>query len=314
MTKTDNRASTRQRAQKRICLLLLLMTLTLASGCHLFRAKHQIPPNPSNPIYTVAVMPVYNATNDLNGPDMLREMVHNRVAELNYSVKGLEETDILLRDNIGVTLGEQLDTFDTATPQKIGEALGVDGIVYIYLINFDDKTTVLYNVTKVRAGIKLVDTLTGKTVWADGRGVKGEITSGGAIGKGIALGAMALDAKDDPYEEYKTIKGMAEVPNLKNWQLLYHRDDSPQNALILSLGGRILTSIARSHLRFETYSFLQIIFPGFPSGPGQQVRPLMAGAPSAPIDREPKKDSPKDDKGTTVITPGQGGPVKNEVK
>ncbi|WDT79623.1 MAG: hypothetical protein MPW14_21220 [Candidatus Manganitrophus sp.] len=40
---------------------------------------HTISPNPSNPIRTVAVLPMYNATNDVEGPRVVRELTEKRI-------------------------------------------------------------------------------------------------------------------------------------------------------------------------------------------------------------------------------------------
>jgi hypothetical protein len=42
-----------------------------------------------------------------------------------------------------------------STPQQIGETLEVDGILYGTLMDFDETTTGVYNVRKVRAVFKL---------------------------------------------------------------------------------------------------------------------------------------------------------------
>ena len=149
---------------KKNFLFLLLGAMFLLSAC----ALPGIPPNPSNPMYSVAVLPFYNATNDVDGPQMVREMTEKKLARWNDRSAPLSEVDKLLRDKMGVTLGAQLEM---TTPQKLGETLGVDGVLYGYLLNFEQITTGLYNVKKVRGGVRLVDTKTGKTVWAKGQGV-----------------------------------------------------------------------------------------------------------------------------------------------
>lgn len=191
------------------------------------------------PDYTVAVLPLYNATNDVNGPILVRKVFNKRIHR-NYKTMSLNEIDRTLRDKMGITHGEQLDI---ATPQKLGEVLGVDGVVYGYLLNFDDITTGVYNVRKVRAGFKLVDTRTGRTLWAKGKGVR-------RVSGFADFGSLA------PLEDKEPIKGTEDIQGIKEWLTL--------RADVLSLGAVIggtqgpTTSIAS-----EDVSADQVLFTFF---------------------------------------------------
>lgn len=276
-------------------LLLLFLALSL-SACF----GPRVHPNPSNPIYTVAVLPPYNATNDIDGPEMIRELVAERLQKWYfYSPKPQTEVDQLLRDQMGITLGEQLDL---ATPQKIGETLGVDGLLYIYVLNFDDKITGIYNVKKVRAGIKLVDVKTGQTVWSYGQGVKGEVSTGGLIGKAVAAAANVMD-KREGLEEFSTIKGITEIPNLKEWKLLYHQDQSFQDMLITTVVSKVAGKALKMHLKPESNAMLDIIFVSMPAGPGFSSHPAPAPPPATAAPAETKPAEPASQPGTTEVKP-----------
>lgn len=254
---------------KKNFLFLLLGAMFLLSAC----ALPGIPPNPSNPMYSVAVLPFYNATNDVDGPQMVREMTEKKLARWHYKSAPLSEVDQLLRDKMGVTLGAQLEM---TTPQKLGETLGVDGVLYGYLLNFDQITTGLYNVKKVRGGVRLVDTKTGKTVWAKGQGVKSELKSGGLIGS--AVGALK-DVQDvrEGIEPFKSIQGIGEIRNLDNWYKMASQQESDiLKAGMMSLGEKLVAKALKVHLKAESGTMLDMIFSDFPSGPGGP-----AGAPVA---------------------------------
>ncbi|MBI5887088.1 MAG: DUF799 family lipoprotein [Deltaproteobacteria bacterium] len=272
--------------QKRYYVLLAAL-LVMLSAC--IPAK-VIPTNPSNPIYTVAVLPAYNASNDIDGPQMVRELVQERVPRWHYNAKPLAEVDQILRDQMSITLGEQLET---ATPQTVGSTLGVDGLIYIYILNFDDKVTGLYNVKKVRAGVKLVDAKTGKTVWAKGQGVKGEITSGGLLGTAVSAAAKVMDAREG-LDEFKSIQGIQDIPNLDNWKLIYQRQESMQNALIMSIGGKVIGAATKTHLKLESGQMLDMVMDDMIAGPGAPIgAPITPATPKAVETAKPATESPK---------------------
>ena len=54
-----------------ISIGLILLGISL-SGCSLPATMTTTSPDPSNPVYTVAVLPMYNATNDVGAPQMVR--------------------------------------------------------------------------------------------------------------------------------------------------------------------------------------------------------------------------------------------------
>ncbi|MBI5492211.1 MAG: DUF799 family lipoprotein [Deltaproteobacteria bacterium] len=219
-------------------------------------------PNYSNPVYSVAVLPFYNATNDVDGPRMIREEFFKRMQERHYLTTPIKEVDGVLLDQMGITLGSQLEM---TSPQQLGEVLGVDGVLYGYVLNFDDITTGLYNVKKVRAGFKLVDTRTGAVVWSEGLGVKSAL-AGGKAGAGITI---LKEVKDEGIEPYKSINGIEEIPGLKDWHVMRAAaTEKAGDAALISLGEKILTKAMGVHLRAETDVMLDRVMTGFPSGPG----------------------------------------------
>lgn len=219
--------------------------------------------NPSSKIYTVAVLPPFNATSEIDGPQMIRKLVHERMLKRHYKARPLAEVDSALRDRMSVVFGEQLEF---ATPQRVGSTLGVDGLIYIYILNFDDKTIGENNVKRVRAGIKLVDAITGKVVWSKGRGVKGEITGGDGISPDSGEGL----------DEFKAIQGLRDIPDLDIWTLLYRRRWSAMNAMITSIGTMVFGVDTKSHLNYESREMLDALFDGMIAGPG-----VPAAAPDA---------------------------------
>ena len=263
--------------------VFVVVLLLLNYGCV---PAPSIAPDPSNPVYTVALLPIYNATNDVDAPARLREAFAKRLEGRHYRVLPLDETDRILRDRMGITLGAQLDM---TTPRKLGEELGVDGVVYGYLLNFDDVTTGVYNVKKVRAGFRLVHARSGRTLWARGHGVKSILTSGGLIGDGVAVAAEVKDAREG-MEPFRSIEGISEIPGLTEWDVRYHREESVRDAAIMSLGEKLITKAAGMHLAAETSRMLDFVFADFPAGRGGAAYVASAEPPEEPALEPPAID------------------------
>ncbi len=148
---------------------ILVMCLGII-GCSMTACLSMpVAPNVSNPIRQVAVLPLINNTNDVAGPNAVRTRIVDEVARHAYVVKPLTEVDQALKDQMGITLGSQLDM---TTPQKLGEVLGVDGVIYGSLEDFSHNVSGVANVKRVRIRTKLVNCKTGETVWSNGLGIR----------------------------------------------------------------------------------------------------------------------------------------------
>lgn len=137
------------------CLLIAIIIIGL-SCAHVQRN------DPTNPIRTVAVLPMVNNTSDMDGSELVRNGFNKLVRSRYYEVMGIPQIDEILRDRMGITLGGQLSLTNA---QKLGEELGVDGVVFGELLDFNYTITGFYNSKVVRAKFKLVSTKTGNTVW-----------------------------------------------------------------------------------------------------------------------------------------------------
>lgn len=248
---------------------LLILTAALLFSCGLPAVK--VPPDPGNPVHSVAVLPLYNATNDVDGPIVIRELVDGRLRNFQYGVKPIKEVDETLRDKFGITLGSQLEL---STPERLGEELGVDAVLYGYLLDFDTLTTIVYNVKKVRAAFRLVDVKSGKTIWMGAKGVRAVVSMGGRGKGGAAVEAVGetLD-KDAGGDIFKTIPGLAGIPGVNDWHKTQSRHEkSAADAAIFSLGEQLVTTAFRVYLRMESNEMLNIIMSNFPAGPGAPAK------------------------------------------
>jgi hypothetical protein len=238
----------------RLVVLLLMLSLIAACG-HMQRPKA----NPGNPIKRLVLLPMQNDTNDVDGPVIVRGKLVAAFQEKFYNVIPVNESDQMLRDKLGVSLGGQLK--DVA-PEKLGAALDAEGVLYGTLIDFGATTTGFYNVRKVRAKVKLVNTKTGAIFWENGMGVKIESKSGGLIGEGADVVADVSDDQDDvPWE---TI----EVQNNDQAGLLGN--------LAIGLGQQLIENMMDTSFDRESTELAVRITRALPLGPGTSVLPQSA--------------------------------------
>ena len=223
-------------------------------GC----AVSQRPPlyhDASNPLKRVAVLPMRNDTNDVDGPNVVRKRVVQAMQDRAYAVQDVKVTDRILRDRMGITLGGQLDL---TTARELGETLGVEGVLYGTLMDFDELTTGAYNVRKVRAQFRLVNTMTGETVWQRGLGVRSEIIMGGQAGVAAAIAGRAIDARDK------------DVPWI-TIQTITTGDKNYADNLAIGLGTRLLTQAVGIHLNYESAELARRVTTDLRWGPGLAV-------------------------------------------
>ncbi|HEY6010145.1 MAG TPA: GNA1162 family protein, partial [Nitrospirota bacterium] len=213
----------------------------------------------SNPLKRIAVLPLKNDTTDVEGVDLVRKKMVQALEYRSYVVKDLKETDQILRDQMGITLGGQLSL---TTPQKLGETLGVEGVLYGTLMDFDESTLAAINVKKVRGTFNLVNTMTGESVWQRGLGVRSEMMMGGRTGAAAAGLARAADArdKDAPWVTIETI-------STGNRNL--------GESFAIGLGAKLLTKAVGKHLDHESSELARRVTDNLPWGPGPDALASM---------------------------------------
>ena len=278
---------------KRFSYLLILFSILWLAGCAMHRPL--MPANPANPIKTLAVLPMVNHTNDVEGPESVRAVFAERLPERCYLFKPMQEVNQILKDELGITLGSQLDMTNA---KELGKKLGVDGVIYGTLFDFDEKTTGVLNIRRVRGGFKLVDTQTGSVVWGRGEGVKSEtrMTEGSA---GTVAHAASKVSKVQDKKEGKEMKEVADYPGVETWY-----DLPPQEAMGQQYGiaGAFAAGLAEKAVKKATGSFLkresevmvERILDTLPVGPGSNLCTgglMVASAPGMPAIPEPKMPS-----------------------
>ena len=109
----------------------------------------------------VAVLPMVNESNDLDGPPFLRRLLQDGLASGGFRVLPLEAIDASLKTQ-GFTDGGQLHA---ATPQKIGEWTGADTLLYSTIEDFDYINVGFYAQRRVKIAARLVNAKTGECLW-----------------------------------------------------------------------------------------------------------------------------------------------------
>ena len=261
---------------KRIKYVALLWGVMLFAGCAL--PHPPLPYDSNNPLKHVAVLPLKNDTNDVDGPNILRQKMVEALENRSYVVKDLKETDQILRDQMGITLGGQLDL---TTAQKLGEALGVEGVLYGTLMDFSETTTGVISIKKVRGKFKLVNTATGQAVWVRGLGVRSEMRMEGAAGNAAAILTRAAD-KRDKEAPWVTIESTTSGSN------------NVGKSFAIELGSKLLSKAMGKHLDHESEELARRITNNLPWGPGTAVAAATPpAAPAAPAFKMPEIKTPE---------------------
>lgn len=224
------------------------LLIVAAAGCAV--PKRPSPCEPGNPLKVVAVLPMKNDTVDVDGPNTVRKKMAEILDDRSYTVKDFNETDRILRDRMGISLGGQLDM---TTPQQLGETLGVQGVLYGTLMDFDETTTGVLNVRKVRAKFRLVNAATGNVFWERGLGVRSEERMATSAGSIAAAASRAADARDREVP-WVTIESYATGRDLKE-------------AAIIGLGTKFFTKAIGRHLDHESGELARRVTSNLPWGP-----------------------------------------------
>lgn len=235
-------------------MLRILTALALAAVFTACATHARVPRyyDASNPLKRVAVLPMKNDTADVDGPNVVRKKMIEMLENKSYVVKDVKESDQILRDQMGINLGGQLDM---TTPQKLAETLGVEGLLYGTLMDFDETTTGVLDVRKVRAKFKLVNAATGQTMWERGLGVRTETRMSGRTGDVASAVARGSDAREK------------DVP----WVTIDSVQTSEKNvgqAFALGLGAKLLTKAIGIHLEYESKEMVRRVTDNIPWGPG----------------------------------------------
>ena len=228
--------------------LTTFLILLFIGGCAITQSN--VSCNPDNPIKTLAVLPMQNDTSDIEGPKIVRKKMIEALIRNNYNIKPVEESDQILRDQFDITLGGQLQM---ANIEKLKEALDVEGLMFGTLLDFEEVITGIYNVRKVRAKFKIVNTTDQEPFWSNGIGVKNQDSSDDLAGSAVNIAESTGNNQD-------------EIP----WIIISNKNFNMGivNNLIFGLGNKILAKTTNTYLVHETSEMIDRILTTIPTGPG----------------------------------------------
>jgi hypothetical protein len=252
---------------------IVLSLLFFFAGCNL--PHPPLPYDPGNPLKRVAILPMKNDTADVDGPGIVRQKMAEALMNRSYVVKDMKETDQILRDQMGINLGGQLDM---TTAQKLGETLGAEGVLYGTLMDFDETTTGILNVKKVRAKFKLVNTLTGQTVWVRGLGVRNEVRMSGAAGSAASAVAKVSNSREK------------EAP----WVTIGSTTSGSDNvgkSFVAGLGTKLFMKAIGKHLDYESTQLAKRVTDNLGWGPGTTVAAVPMPKIDIPVVKAPEPPS-----------------------
>ncbi len=110
---------------------------------------------------TIALLPFENQSLDLRAPELLRDLMDTYLSAANFNLTDVKEAEEKLR-GIGIQEGGQLNA---VTPQKVGELLGAEALLYGDIETFNNANVGVYAQRTVKVSLRLVDAGTGKTLW-----------------------------------------------------------------------------------------------------------------------------------------------------
>ncbi len=169
----------------------LLTILALLGGCV---AIPKPKPDLTNPIRTVAIMPFGNESNSVDAPEQLRKLLAKKLQTKFYKVIDLAKIDQILEDELGITLGDQLQDVDLV---ELKDKIKADAYIFGKVTHYDQTTTGVLNTNRVRAELQMVKIDDDTVFWASTLGIKSESKSGGLFGSMASLASSVSDGNDE---------------------------------------------------------------------------------------------------------------------
>lgn len=150
-----------------ITLIFILVAAGVAYGCAAKIPHQVIPDYDKKGTRLIAVLPVYNKTQDEKAARMLRTKILNGLYFKGYPKVPLYVVDKKITEiyREGVDFRKE-----KISPKTVGQLLGVDAAMYISLERCSTSYVFVYAPTQVVASFELVSAKTGETLWSTGYG------------------------------------------------------------------------------------------------------------------------------------------------
>jgi len=257
----------RQGNRMPVSLLLLVLSLLIVPGCvvdtkdakisprisTLFSGTYKVDPYmEDHKPRTVAVLPFVDRSGSREGAQAVRKGFYNHFSSLPFKDMEIYQVDRLLA-KAGLTDPEVVSK---KTPQELGGILGVDGIIYGEISNFDKFFAGIYSQVAVGAEIKLYDAKTGHFLWS-GQHVT-RIHEGGIATTPVGIIATVIAA----------------AMNVRDIQLLRACDD-----LFRDMVKTVPVPTLAEALQPPVITLLTQDTKGMPKKAGDEIRVVIQGTP-----------------------------------
>ncbi|VAW80894.1 Phosphonate ABC transporter phosphate-binding periplasmic component (TC 3.A.1.9.1) [hydrothermal vent metagenome] len=207
------------RQNKPVTLVLLMFLVLVVSGCASTQQPHDYSAYRSHMPRSVLVMPPTNDSIEVGAPYVYLSTITRPLAEAGYYVFPVAVVDNFMKQN-GLPTPVEMN----AVPlDKIRSIIGADAVLYIHIEDWGQKYKVISSTTVVKARAKLVDVVTGSTIWegtaqaAEGSGDGG----GGLIGMVVAAAVdQIVDSSTDRVHGLSSVANHGMVLNTRNGLLL----------------------------------------------------------------------------------------------
>jgi hypothetical protein len=178
--------------------LFLFLLFAWGGGPH-GTAVRGAPTAPLPPGPRVAVAPMENRSNDLDAEGIIRGAFVEEARGRGWNVVPPAESDLLLRESLGISYGGQLGA---TTPGEVCRALGVEGVFYGEVLEWNKTTTGFYNAVAVEAHFRLFGK-DGALLWeGTDRQDRKVVPSGGSDLGGQVIGHAVFNLLLNPMSPY----------------------------------------------------------------------------------------------------------------
>ncbi|MGF1613832.1 MAG: DUF799 domain-containing protein [Gammaproteobacteria bacterium] len=160
-----------------VTLCLSCAALLLAGGCAPPTARDYTDYRARMP-RSVLVLPPLNHSVAVNAPYAYLSTVTRPLAECGYYVFPVAVVDAFMKENGLPTPGEM----HAVSLHKIHEVFAADAVLYASIETYGQKYRILASEAVIRASVRLVDVITGATLWeGTAQAVQGSGDSGGGL-------------------------------------------------------------------------------------------------------------------------------------
>ncbi|NLA40538.1 MAG: DUF799 family lipoprotein [Smithella sp.] len=236
------------------CLVSTPSTLITPEIRSLYEGEYKVDPYMKKHVpLSTAVLPFVDLSGSKEGGDAMRRGFYNHFSSLPFKDMELYKVDDLLA-KAGLTDAEVIRK---TSPQKLGEILGVDAVVFGEVSDFDKYFAVLYSQVAVGAQVKMYDTKTGNFLWSGKHKVRKH--EGGVSTNPVGIIATVI----------------ATALNVRDIQLLRANDD-----LFRDMVKTIPTPSLAQAKRPPVISLLTQDTKGLPKKAGDEIKVVIQGTPN----------------------------------